>query len=142
MRMYGLLADVVVVAHFALLALVTPGSLLPLRCKRAPWLHVPAPVWCSWVELTGRMCPLTPLENRLRHAAGAGAYACGLIQHYLLPIIYPAGLTHPMQIALGVALILGNVAIYVWIVRRWRRAVDGAKPSGPPGPSGGSGPPG
>lgn len=123
--MYGLLAAVVVVAHLAFLVFVTLGALLALRWKRAPWLHVPALVWGSWIELTGGLCPLTPLENRLRQAAGESGYAGGFIEHYLLPIIYPAGLTHETQIALGVALILGNVAIYVWILRRWRLGSSG-----------------
>ena len=118
--MYGFLAIVVVVAHLAFLVFVILGALLALRWKKAPWLHVPALVWGSFVELTGGICPLTPLENRLRRAAGESGYAGGFIEHYLLPIIYPAGLTYTMQIALGIALILGNVAIYVWIVRRWR----------------------
>lgn len=123
--MYGLLAAVVVVAHLAFLVFVTLGALLALRWKRAPWLHVPALLWGSWIELTGGLCPLTPLENRLRQAAGESGYAGGFIEHYLLPIIYPAGLTHETQIALGVALILGNVAIYVWILRRWRLGSSG-----------------
>lgn len=123
--MYGLLAAVVVVAHLAFLVFVTLGALLALRWKRAPWLHVPALLWGSWIELTGGLCPLTPLENRLRQAAGESGYAGGFIEHYLLPIIYPAGLTHETQIALGVALILGNVALYVWIVRRWRLGSSG-----------------
>ena len=69
------------------------------------------------------VCPLTPLENWLRRADGASGYGEGFIEHYLLPIIYPSGLTPKVQLVLAAFLVLSNVAIYalVWR-RRFRRA--------------------
>ena len=109
---YGNLATLVVAGHFAFLIFVTAGGLLVLRWRRVAWLHVPCFLWGGYIELTGGICPLTPLENRLRSAAGGTEYAGSFIDHYLLPIIYPAGLTRGMQLGLGVGLVLLNVGIY------------------------------
>ena len=113
-----LVADAVVVAHFAFIAFVTVGFLAVLREPRLAWLHVPAVAWAAYVTLTGAICPLTPLELDLRRAAGQGGYRGGFIEHYLVPLIYPPGLTRPVQAALGVAVLVVNVAAYAWLVRR------------------------
>ena len=120
--MYALLATLVVLFHFALILFVILGGLLAFRWKRAPWLHLPALAWGGFVEVTGRICPLTPLENHLRRAAGAGDYAGGFIEQYLIPIMYPPGLTSQVQFALAGALVAANVTIYALVLRRWRRA--------------------
>ncbi len=117
---YGNLATLVVIAHFAFIVFVMFGGFLAVRWMWAPWVHVPCSLWGGFVELSGRVCPLTPLENRLRRAAGSAEYAGGFIEHYLLPVMYPAGLTRPIQIALGVGVVLLNVAIYAWVIRRRR----------------------
>jgi hypothetical protein len=80
------------------------------------WLHLPALAWAAFVELTGRICPLTPLENRLRAAAGAATYRGDFIEHYLVPVLYPEHLTRDVQFTLASILILVNVAVYtaVW----------------------------
>ena len=95
-----------------------PVLRLALRWRWMPWLHLPAAAWGGFVELTGRICPLTPLENRLRRAAGNAGYEGDFIEHYLLPIIYPAGLTREIQFALAAVLIVLNAAIYAVV---WRR---------------------
>ena len=114
------LATLVVVVHFAFILFVMFGGLLALRWRKAPWLHLPAAAWGAFVELTGRICPLTPLENSLRRAAGEAGYPGHFIEHYLVRLIYPAGLTPEIQITLGVGANLLNVAIYTWVLRRWR----------------------
>jgi len=135
---YGNLATLVVAGHFAFLIFVTGGGLLAFRWRRAPWIHIPCLLWGGYIELTGGICPLTPLENRLRRAAGGTEYAGTFIDNYLLPVLYPAGLTRGMQIALGAGLILLNVGIYTWVVRRRRAAPDrpladqGHNPQGSP----------
>ena len=118
--MYGTLATLIVLVHFAFILFVMFGGLLMLRWRWAPWLHLPAAAWGAFIEFTGRICPLTPLENRLRRLAGGGDYVGDFIDHYLVRIIYPTGLTQEMQVALGAAAILLNFAIYVWVVRRLR----------------------
>ncbi|WER45867.1 DUF2784 domain-containing protein [Cupriavidus sp. WKF15] len=117
--MAGWLADLVVVVHFLFIAFVVGGALLLFRWPRVAWVHLPAAAWGVFVEWSGRICPLTPLENALRRAAGEAGYGGGFVERYLLPVIYPVGLTPEIQLWLG-ALVLGlNVAIYVlWWKRR------------------------
>jgi hypothetical protein len=117
---YGTLAAAVVVAHFAFILFVMFGGLLMLRWRRAPWVHLPAAAWGAYVELTGRVCPLTPLEHWLRRSAGSGDYVGDFIDHYLVRVIYPPGLTPEIQLALGAGAVLLNCAIYAWVVRRLR----------------------
>jgi len=120
--MAGWLADLVVVAHFLFIAFVVAGALLLFRWPRVAWLHLPAAAWGVVVEWTGWICPLTPLENSLRRAAGEAGYGGGFVERYLLPVIYPAGLTPAIQLWLGVIVLVLNVAIYAvwWRRRRWK----------------------
>ena len=117
-----LAADLVVLLHFAFILFVVLGGLLVLRWPKLAWLHLPAAAWGAAIELAGGLCPLTPLENALRRAAGEAGYGGGFIEHYLLPIIYPAALTRDIQLVLGLAVLFLNLAVYAWIVLRRRRA--------------------
>lgn len=118
---YRIAADLAVIVHFLFILLVVFGGLLAVRWPRAAWLHVPAAAWGALVEFSGLYCPLTPLENLLRRAGGEAGYSGGFIQHYLVPLIYPDGLTREIQVVLGVAVLLINVSIYGYIFFRWRR---------------------
>ena len=115
---YRLLADATVALHAAFIVFVVGGGFLVWRDARWALLHLPAVAWVAWLEFTGAICPLTPLENALRARAGGDGYAGGFIDHYLVPVIYPAGLTPGIQVALGAALVVGNAWLY-W--RAWRR---------------------
>lgn len=117
---YRLLADLIVVAHAGFIAFVIVGGYLALRWRWMPWLHVPAAAWGAAIEFGGWICPLTPLENRLRAAGSAAGYTGGFIAHYLIPLIYPAGLTRGIQLGLGAVVIVANVTAYaiVWTRRR------------------------
>jgi hypothetical protein len=115
---YRLAADTVLLAHAAFVVFVVLGGLLAWRWRRAAVLHLPAAAWGAWIEFSGGICPLTPLENRLRHAAGQAGYDGGFVEHYLLALIYPEGLIREVQIALGVAVIVINTAVYGVVVRR------------------------
>jgi len=117
---YSLLADLVLAVHLGFVVFVVLGGLLTLRWPRAAWIHVPAALWGAWIELAGGICPLTPLENELRRRAGEGGYTGGFVEHYLVPIVYPAGLTRTTQLLLGVLVILVNAAVYGVVLRRWR----------------------
>jgi hypothetical protein len=116
------LAEAVVVLHFAFVLFVVLGGLLVLRWPRLAWVHLPAAVWGGLIELTGLICPLTPLEKALREAGGLASYEGGFIAHYILPVLYPAGLTRGIQVALGVAVTLLNVVVYAAVLRRRRRS--------------------
>ena len=121
--LYRWLADLIVVVHVAFVLFVVLGGFAVLRWPGVAWIHIPAVAWGVWVEFTGWICPLTPLEQTLRARAGEAGYAGGFIQHYLLRALYPAGLTRQVQWALGVLVLLVNVAAYglVPLMRRRRR---------------------
>ena len=120
--MYGVLADLVLLAHAAFILFAAGGALLVRRFPRVAWLHLPAVVWGVGIEWSGGVCPLTPLEDWLRRRAGASGYQGDFIDHYVTALIYPAGLTRGMQIGLGAALLLVNVLLYwrAWSARRPR----------------------
>ncbi len=119
--LHGILADLVVVVHFAFVVFVVAGGALAFRWPWIPWLHLPAAVWGVLLEFQGWICPLTPLEQELRRRAGEAGYAGGFVEHYLLPILYPGGLTREIQIALGVLVVVINAGVYGGLLLRKRR---------------------
>ena len=115
---FRIAADLVVVFHFGFILYVILGGLLVLRWPVLAWFHIPAALWGALIEFAGWICPLTPLENLLRRASGTAGYGGGFIDHYLIPIIYPVVLNRSIQIVLGVAVVVLNVVIYVFVFRR------------------------
>ncbi len=109
---YQIFADLVVVIHLAFVIFVVLGAVLTLWRRWIIWLHFPAFLWAVWIEFTGGICPLTPLENWLRIKGGQGGYAGDFVATYLLPVLYPAGLTRNVQLLLAMMVIVINVAIY------------------------------
>ena len=119
---YGILADIVVWVHLAFVIFVVGGAGLVVRRRRMLWLHLPAVFWAIWIEFSGKLCPLTPLENWLRIRAGQGGYRGGFVEYYLMPVLYPVGLTHNIQILMGLLVIIINLALYGLIISQlWRR---------------------
>lgn len=118
---YRVLADGVVCLHMGFVLFAVFGGLLAFHHRAWSWLHVPAVLWAAFVEFSGRICPLTPLENWLRTKAGVGAYHSDFIEHYLLPVLYPAELTRPIQITLGIGVLALNAAVYARLLIRRRR---------------------
>ena len=116
-----LLADLTVVLHLGFILFVLLGGLLVAQWPRVMWLHLPAVAWAAWVEFAGWICPLTPLENWLRARGGGSVYGSSFVEHYVVPLIYPAALTRELQLALGAIVLLVNGAAYVWVYRRMRR---------------------
>jgi hypothetical protein len=110
---YGALADLVVALHFGFVLFVVLGGLLVLRWRWVGLVHLPAAVWGAWIEFSGRICPLTPLENEYRRLGGEGGYSGGFIEHYILPVLYPHALTRNIQVALGVVVVALNVGLYL-----------------------------
>ena len=117
---YGLLADLVLLAHAGFVAFVVLGGLLVLAWPRLAWLHLPAVAWGAGIEFTGAICPLTPLENHLRALAHQQGYAGGFVEHYVFGLLYPDGLTRNVQLALGAGVIVINVLVYAAVWRRHR----------------------
>ena len=120
---YRALADLVLVVHLAFVLFVVLGGLLVLPWPRVAFLHVPAAIWGVLIEYSGWICPLTPLENSFRQSGGEAGYSGGFIQHYIQPVLYPAGLTRGTQIVLGsLALIVNLTAYGVLLARRKRHS--------------------
>jgi hypothetical protein len=117
-----LLADLVLVVHAAFVAFAIGGGLLVLRWRWVAWLHVPALAWGAAIELVGGICPLTPLEDRLRGAGGDPTHSPDFIERGISALLYPTALTRSTQVALAVALLLVNAAAYGIVFRRARRA--------------------
>lgn len=116
--LYRLLADAVVAVHGLFIMFVVLGGFLAWRWRWVAWLHVPAAVWGVVIDYRGWVCPLTPLENHFRAKAGLAGYSGGFIEHYLVPMIYPAGLTPGRQVMLGTLALAVNVLAYGVFVRR------------------------
>jgi hypothetical protein len=120
-----LAADAIVALHLAFVAFACLGGLLAWRRLRYAVVHLPALAWAAWIEFTGSICPLTPLENELRRRAGEAGYPGGFVEHYVLPVLYPAGLTPATQSWIGLFLVALNVAIYAVALARWRARRSG-----------------
>ena len=117
---HRILADAVLVLHLAFIAFAVLGGLAVWRWPRLAWLHLPVVAWAAGIEFAGKVCPLTPLENRLRVQGGEAGYGGGFIEHYLTALIYPTGLTRGVQLALGALVIAINLAVYLRLLARSR----------------------
>ena len=120
---FRLAADGVLLLHLAFILFALLGAVLAMRWRWIPLIHLPAAAWGFFVELTGRACPLTYLENYLRIKAGQSGYTESFIEHYILDIIYPSGLTREIQFALAGVVVVVNIAIYGWLFSRRRHGV-------------------
>lgn len=114
---YRLLADLVLLLHIAFVLFVLFGGLLAFRWHTILRVHLPAVFWGAFVEFSGWICPLTPLENWLRTQGGEAHYPGDFLSRYLLAILYPAALTHEIQLVFGALVLIVNLAIYGWL---WR----------------------
>ena len=120
--LYRIAADSLVLFHLSFIVFVLLGGLLVLRHPRLMLLHLPAAAWGVAVEVLHLECPLTRWENLLRHAAGQDGYGAGFIEHYLIPLIYPAGLTEATQVVLGLIVAAVNLPPYLLLLRRVLRS--------------------
>lgn len=118
---YRIGADAVLILHMSFILFVMLGGLLVAWKRYLLILHLPAVAWGVFVELTGRLCPLTHWENHLRGLAGGAGYETSFVEQYLLPVIYPSWLSVPVQYLLAAVVVLVNLLIYGWVLWRWRR---------------------
>ena len=119
--MYELAANLTLIVHFAFILFVVFGALLFFVATKIIFIHFPALIWGSYIELTNSICPLTYLENWFLHKANLTTYSEGFIQNYLVPIVYPTNLTKDIQIYLGIGLIVINIVIYVFIFGKMKK---------------------
>lgn len=123
----GLLADAVLVVHGLFIVWAALGAVAVWRWPKLALLHLPALAWAVWIEISGGICPLTPLENSLRRAAGQTGYSGGFIDHYVGGAIYPDGLTRETQWVIAGVLLTINAVLYGLMIARVRRS--GRQPS-------------
>ncbi|APC18507.1 hypothetical protein BLL42_23375 [Pseudomonas frederiksbergensis] len=119
---YQIAADGLVLFHLLFILFVLFGGLLTLKWRHLIWWHLPAAVWGVVVEVFQLTCPLTRWENLWRQSAGQDGYGDSFIEHYVLPLIYPAGLTPAIQLGLGCLVFLINVTVYIRLARQWKLA--------------------
>lgn len=117
---YKFLADLVLLIHFTFILFVVFGGFAVLKFRRIIYYHIPAALWGAIIEITGWICPLTPLEIELRVRAGSGFRTGGFIDHYLTPIVYPPGLTWQLQYYLAAGVIIINAAAYYIVWKKLR----------------------
>ena len=115
-------ADILLVFHLVFIVFVVLGGFLVLKWRGIAILHIPCALWGALIEFKGWICPLTPLENYFREAAGAAGYTGGFIDHYVMPLVYPAGLTREMQIIFGVIVLAVNLCAYGLVLMKRRSA--------------------
>ncbi len=121
---YRVLADLILVTHFAFAVFTVLGGLLVLRRRALLWAHLASLLWGVVIQWADWTCPLTPLESRLREAGGEAGYTGGFVEHYVSMILYPEGLTVELRYLLGAALIAVNLMVYGYIYSRGRRAAQ------------------
>ena len=119
-----ILADALVLLHLLFVVFVMTGGFLLVRWPRLLWLHLPAAAWGAFIEFSGGICPLTPLENSLRVLGGGSAYSGDFVERYLLPLLYPAQLTPTLQQVLGALVVGVNLLAYALAYRAWQRRAD------------------
>jgi hypothetical protein len=117
--LFRILADLVVLLHLLFIVFVVAGGFLALYKSWLALLHLPAAAWGAYIEFSGTICPLTPLENLFRRMAGEKGYSAGFIEHTLHPLIYPAGLTHDIQALLGLLVVTVNLIVYALFLCRY-----------------------
>ena len=110
----SVLADLLVLIHLSFILFVVLGGLFVLRWPWVAFIHLPAATCGAVIEFGNRICPLTPMEQKLRLAVGEGGYSGGFVEHYIIPLIYPDGLTREFQLGAGLFVIMVNVLIYGW----------------------------
>jgi len=120
--LYLVFSNLVFITHAAFILFVVLGGLLAVRWKWAVWFHVPAAIWGMLIEFTGWACPLTALEIEWLQKAGRAGYSGGFIEHYLIPLVYPAGITEADQVFLGCGVFVMNVLVYLLVWQKWRRS--------------------
>ena len=119
--MHELAAGIILIIHFLFILFVLFGALFFFVAKKMVFIHIPAIIWGSYIELTHSICPLTYLENWFLHKANLTTYSEGFIQNYLVPIVYPMNLTKDLQIFLGMSLIVINIVIYAFIFGKLKK---------------------
>jgi hypothetical protein len=122
---FAVLAGLIVLVHVSFVVFAASGALLALRRPWVPWVHLPAAAWAAYIEFSGGICPLTPLENDFRARAGLDSYSGDFVARYLFPVLYPDGLTRSAQAMIGTLVVAVNLVLYLRLLRRRRQLAEG-----------------
>jgi len=115
---WTLLADLVVIIHFGFVLFCVFGALLCLWWPKVMWIHIPSAIWGGVVEIVGWICPLTPIENWLRQRAAVVSYRDSFADQYIMPLLYPSAANRAIHILMGLSLLLLNLCLYFYIIRK------------------------
>lgn len=120
---YRVLADLILVTHFAFAIFTVLGGLLVLRWRSLVWVHLSSVLWGVVIQWANWICPLTPIESYLREMGGEASYRGGFVEHYVSMVLYPENLTVELRYLLGIVLIVVNLMIYGYMfLRKWHAA--------------------
>jgi hypothetical protein len=114
---YRLAANLVLILHLGFIVFVVFGGLLVRWRRWMALVHVPCVLYGAAIEIWGWICPLTPLENRLRVLGAEQGYTGGFLEHYLVGFLYPEPLSRTMQMLLAGLVIAVNAGIYFSALR-------------------------
>jgi asparagine N-glycosylation enzyme membrane subunit Stt3 len=116
-----ILADTVLLIHFAFVAFAVFGGISVLYKRSLAWFHIPVVLWSSVINLGGWICPLTPLENYFRSQAGRAGYEGGFVQHYIESLVYPGGMPRNFELIAGISILAWNGLVYLFVLLYWKR---------------------
>jgi hypothetical protein len=120
---YRVLADLILVTHFAFAIFTVLGGLLVLRWRSLLWVHLSSALWGVVIQWANWTCPLTPIESYLREVGGEASYRGGFVEHYVSMVLYPENLTVELRYLLGIVLIVVNLMVYGYMfLRKWHAA--------------------
>lgn len=96
--LYRLMADAILIVHFAIVMFVVVGFMLILTGLLARWtwihhrtfriVHLVAVVFIAMQAWFGQLCPLTLWENALRRRAGQSGYTETFVEHWLQKVLF------------------------------------------------------
>jgi Protein of Unknown function (DUF2784) len=109
---YRLIADGVVLVHFAFILFIAVGGLLAWRWPKLLGPHVASVAWGAGIVTIGWECPLTPLEKHFRRLAGEQGYRGGFVDHYIEGVIYPERYTSLLRALVAVLVVVGWMGVY------------------------------
>ncbi len=107
--LYRRLADFVVLMHCLTAVYLFIGGFLAWSYPWTVLIHIPFALWVSTAFVMGWTCPLTPLENWLRRAAGTRGYEGSFVDHYLARFVLPETDAQPSALGRRNEIILGLV---------------------------------
>jgi hypothetical protein len=129
---YSLLADLILIIHFLIVAFIVLGLLLIIAGRLLDWGwiyngyfrigHLAAIVIVVLQAWMGQLCPLTTWEQALRGHAGQDMYRESFIQHWLHRLLF---FDAEMWVFGTLYTVLAGLVVYFWLRdrKRWRQAL-------------------